>query len=115
MHILNKMNIFIHFDYKSTKSACFIIYFITIHFIAVQKYPNVILSYLILLSHTRTLTILTQSILKLENALLLLDENLEIVENTKSKLGQKKGPIAEKIDKKCVRKKCRAKSYVYDT
>ncbi|KAL4085052.1 hypothetical protein QTP88_027890 [Uroleucon formosanum] len=43
---------------------------------------------------------ITQSILKLENATLLLDENLEIVENTKSKLGQNKGPIAEKIDKK---------------
>lgn len=43
---------------------------------------------------------ITQSILKLENASLLLDENLEIVENTISKLGQNKGPIAEKIDKK---------------
>jgi hypothetical protein len=43
---------------------------------------------------------ITQSILKLENASLLLDENLEIVENTKSKLGQNKGPIAEKFDKK---------------
>ncbi|KAL4153512.1 hypothetical protein QTP88_001345 [Uroleucon formosanum] len=31
---------------------------------------------------------------------LALAENLEIVENTKSKLGQNKGPIAEKIDKK---------------
>jgi len=48
--------------------------------------------------------------LKLENASLLLDENLEIVENTKSKLGQNQGPIAEKIDKEY-----RAKSYVYDT
>ncbi|VVC31326.1 Hypothetical protein CINCED_3A020437 [Cinara cedri] len=43
---------------------------------------------------------ITQSILKLENASFLLDENSEIVENTKSKLGQNKGPIAEKIDKK---------------
>ncbi|KAL4149936.1 hypothetical protein QTP88_003787 [Uroleucon formosanum] len=39
---------------------------------------------------------ITQSILKLENASLLLDKNLEIVENTKYKLGQNKGPIAEK-------------------
>jgi len=38
--------------------------------------------------------------LKLENSSLLLDENLEIVENTKSKLGQNNEPIAEKIDKK---------------
>jgi len=43
---------------------------------------------------------ITQSILKLENASLLLDENLEIVENTKSKLSQNKGPISEKINEK---------------
>ena len=46
------------------------------------------------------LLIWTQCILKLENASLLLYGNLEIVENTISKLGQNKGPIAEKIDKK---------------
>ncbi|KAL4091427.1 hypothetical protein QTP88_026119 [Uroleucon formosanum] len=43
---------------------------------------------------------ITESILKLENASLLLYDNLEIVENTKSKLGQNKGPIVEKINKK---------------
>lgn len=37
--------------------------------------------------------------LKLENASFLLNESLEIVENTKFKLGQNKVPIAEKIAK----------------
>lgn len=36
---------------------------------------------------------ITQSILKLENDSFLLDENLEIVENTKFKLSHNKGPI----------------------
>lgn len=43
---------------------------------------------------------ITQSISKLENASLLLDESLEIVENTKFKLSQNKGPITEKINNK---------------
>ena len=44
--------------------------------------------------------LITQSILKLENASVLLDESLEIIENTKFKFSQNKEPIAKNIDKK---------------
>lgn len=43
---------------------------------------------------------ITQSILKLKNAPLSLDENLEIVENTKIKFGQNNGTTSEKLNEK---------------
>lgn len=46
---------------------------------------------------------ITHSIIRLGIASLSLDESLEIVENTKIKLGQNKGTTAEKVNRKLLK------------
>jgi len=38
LYILEKINIIAYFNYENAKSACFMLYFVIIHFITVQKY-----------------------------------------------------------------------------